>query len=287
MSDMNVRSDSVDVEQIMKQIRARVREKRGVDYTDAEIQQLATVKLERFLDPRGVRSDLVEQYRRNRVVSPAPPNYAFEETTLFDTHRGLLRALRSLLKPLLKLFFNPDKITSALHIQAAVNTQAETRLRRLEEREPLSYELLHNLTVEVTRLGIEVQNLRMRLESVSSRLDFDERRARSLETVVQYRPNAGVKPAGDAAPSGVAPAAPAAPENGARPTEGGATSEAGDRRRRRRRRRRRPGQTMAEGQGGGGWTVDRADEAGGTADSDGDQEGGDLEPSGTADSDDQ
>ena len=59
----------------------------------------------------------------------------------------------------------------------------------------ISYELLHNLTVEVTRLGIEVHNLRMRLESVSSRLDFDERRGRSLETVVQYRPAALQRPA--------------------------------------------------------------------------------------------
>ena len=58
MADFNVRSDSVDVEQIMRQIRARIREKRGVDYTEAELQQLANVKLEKFLDPRGVRSDL-------------------------------------------------------------------------------------------------------------------------------------------------------------------------------------------------------------------------------------
>ena len=57
MADVNVRSDSVDVEQIMRQIRARVREKRGADYTEAELQQLAKVKLEKFLDPRGVRCD--------------------------------------------------------------------------------------------------------------------------------------------------------------------------------------------------------------------------------------
>jgi hypothetical protein len=93
--------------------------------------------------------------------------------------------------------------------------------------------------------------------------------------------------AGDAAPSGATPPAQAPPEDGARPTEDrNATGEGGDRRRRRRRRRRRPGQTMAEGQSGG-WTPDRAEEAGGPADSDGDQEGGDQEPSGTADSDDQ
>ena len=45
MTDINIRSDSVDVEQIMRQIRARIREKRGVDYTEEEIRQLAAVKL--------------------------------------------------------------------------------------------------------------------------------------------------------------------------------------------------------------------------------------------------
>jgi len=253
MSEMNVRSDAVDVEQIMRQIRARIREKRGVDYTEAEIQQLAKVKLEKFLDPRGVRSDLVDQFRTRRTVSPAPPNYEFGEDTLFETHRGLLHGLRKLFRPLLKLFFNPDKITTALHIQAQVNTQGEQRLRRVEEREPLHYELIHNLTVEVTRLGIEVHNLKMRLESLSSRLDFDERRARSLESVVQYRPQQPQRPpslppaqaAGQ--PSQQAPRPePAAPAGEGVQVQG----PGGERRRRRRRRRRRPGQNMAEGQQG-------------------------------------
>ena len=77
MSDFSVRSDNVDVEQIMRQIRARIREKRGVDYTEEEIRELANVKLEKFLDPRGVRSDLLEQFRRTRAAMPAPPNFAF------------------------------------------------------------------------------------------------------------------------------------------------------------------------------------------------------------------
>ena len=265
MADFQVRSDSVDVEQIMRQIRARIREKRGADYTEAELEQLANVKLERFLDPRGVRSDLVDQFRRRRIVAEAPPNYEFEETTLFETHRGLLRSLRGLLKPILKLFFNPDKITSALHIQSEVNTQGERRLRHLEEREPLYYELIHNLVLEVTRLGIEVQNLKMRVESLSSRLDFDERRARALEGVVQYKPapqhqpqqrSAPPRPA--AAPVQSGQAAQQAPQSGAPPAQGSSSGGApdgreagtsGERRRRRRRRRRRPGQTLAQSQG--------------------------------------
>ena len=47
----------------MRQIRARIREKRGADYTEAECSSSRRVKLEQFLDPSGVRSDLVEQFR--------------------------------------------------------------------------------------------------------------------------------------------------------------------------------------------------------------------------------
>jgi hypothetical protein len=242
MSDINVRSESVDVEQIMRQIRARIRDKRGADYTEAELQQLASVKLEKFLDPKGLRSDLVQHFRQKVEASPAPPNYEFEADTLFETHRGLLRLFRNLFRPLLKLFFNPDRLTTALHLQSQINTQAEQRLRRVEQREMLAYELLHNMTLEVTRLGIEVHNLRMRVESLSSRVDFDERRAKALEGVVQYRP---------------APSRPAQPADAAGPAEGtpngepgeGEAAGAGDRRRRRRRRRRRPGGTMADAQG--------------------------------------
>jgi hypothetical protein len=259
MAEFNVRSDSVDVEQIMKQIRARIREKRGVDYTEAELQQLATVKLEKFLDPRGLRSDLVEQFRRHRVVSEAPPNYAFEDTTLYETHRAPLGWIRGVLKPILKLFFNPDKITSALHIQAQVNAEYHRRFRQREEMDPLYYEVIHNLVLEITRLGIDVHNLRMRVESLSSRLDFDERRARSLEGVVEYKRSRGT-PGSPATPAPLSPGTPGMPgtpgggppETSATPGTPGTAGTAGtpptdgERRRRRRRRRRRPGQTLAE-----------------------------------------
>src|SRR5262245_27245235 len=187
MADFTVRSDSVDVEQIMRQIRSRIREKRGADYTEAELQQLASVKLEKFLDPRGVRSDLVNQFKRHRVVSPEPPKYEFEDTTLYETHRGALRFVRRLLHPILKLFINPNPLIHALHVQKNVNDEFHKRFRQREEMDPLYYEVVHNLVVEITRLGIEVHIRKMRVESLSSRMDFDERRGRSLEGVVQYK----------------------------------------------------------------------------------------------------
>jgi hypothetical protein len=190
MSDFSVRSDNVDVEQIMRQIRARIREKRGVDYTEEEIRELANVKLEKFIDPKGVRSNLLEEYRRVSTPEPPAPNYAFGEDTLYETHRGPIKWIRSLLRPFLKLLFNPNPLIHALHIQSQLNQKAAERNARREQLDALHYEVIHNLVVELTRTGVEVKSLKMRLESMASRLDFDERRARALEGVVQYRPGA-------------------------------------------------------------------------------------------------
>src|SRR6476620_8625309 len=190
MADFSVRSENVDVEQIMRQIRARIREKRGVDYTEEEIRELANVKLEKFIDPKGVRSGLLEEYRRVSKPEPPAPNFAFGEDTLYETHRGPIRWLRSLFRPFLKLLFNPNPLIQALHIQAGLNQRNAERNARREQLDSLHYEVIHNLVVELTRTGVEVKSLKMRLESMASRLDFDERRARALEGVVQYRPGA-------------------------------------------------------------------------------------------------
>ena len=195
MPDFNIRSDSVNVEQIMEQIRARIREKRGVDYTEQQIHDLAAVKLERFLDPSGVRSDLLDQFRKVQPEYEPPelPNFAFEESTLFESHRAPIRWMRKLLGPLLKLLFNPNPLIQALNIQSRLNTMsAEREAKREASRramDQLYYELIHNLVVETTRMGIDVKNLKMRLESVSSRLEFNERRARALESAVVYKPS--------------------------------------------------------------------------------------------------
>ena len=215
MADFNLRSDSVNVEQIMEQIRTRIREKRGVDYTEQQIHELAAVKLEKFLDPKGVRSDLLDQFRKAQPAYEPPelPNFAFEESTLFESHRAPIRWMRKLLAPLLKLLFNPNPLIQALNIQSRLNAMnADREARREAARrglDQLYYELIHNLVLEATRTGIEVKNLKMRLESVSSRLEFNERRARALEGAVAYKSTVEEAPAPPPRRAGAGSAIPA------------------------------------------------------------------------------
>ncbi len=216
MADFKMRSDSVNVEDVMRQIRARIREKRGVDYTEQEIRELAAAKLETFLDPTKVRSELLEQYRQLQR-DQANPDTQLDDETLFGSSRTWLRTVRRLLRPILKLFLNPAPLARAARVDTVKHAE-------------LFFELLHNLVVETTRLGIEVKNLKMRVESLSSRLDFDERRARALEGAVQYRPAAESQ----------APGPPRREEEEAPEAETAGTAARA--RRRRRRRGRRGGQ---------------------------------------------
>ena len=248
MAEFNIQSDSVDVTRIMEQIRQRIQEKRGRDYTEQQIRELATVKLERFLDPQQVRSDLVEHYRQLEPLEPlepipheSPPTpelFDFDEHTIYASSRGtmgkLIRLIRTLLNPMFKLFFNPTPVVFALTRQAEINAwtlqllQRQTdlaervgkRFAAREELDALNYEVLNNLVVEMTRLSVDMKNHRSLVESVAGRLDFDERRARALESVVQSR----------------SPQPPQS-EDGERMSSTGS----GRTRRRRRRPRRRPG----------------------------------------------
>lgn len=268
MSEFTIRSESVDVEQIMKQIRARILEKRGADYTEEQIRELASVRLEKFLEPRNLRSDLLEQFRRSRPQVQRtrldPPlieaPFAFDDQTLFTSHRAPLRLLRRLFRPLLKLLFNPNTLNQILHTQAQFNLDLMKReaRRRIEDHDQrqqfetsrnewnaLYYEVLHNIVIETTRGGIEIQNLRMRVESLSSRLDFSERRVRALEGVVQYRPEVIQAPIRREHDDEPAAAAPVGSLEGFVPTGQPAAGQPdqgdGSRKRRRRRRGRRNG----------------------------------------------
>jgi hypothetical protein len=245
----------------MRDIRARIAQQHGIDLTEQQVQDLAARRLESILDVRTVNPALVQQIRDSassgRVVSvpsqaDAPP-YQFEESTLYASNNGLIRTIRRLLNPILKLFFNPNPLIQALNTQARLNVEATRREAERDQRQAewnaLHYEILQRLVTEVARVSLEAQSLGLRVESLGAKVDFNERRVRGIEgSMHEPESRPAVAPAPQAARAqevrAQEPREARAPEE--KPAQSGstetaATGEAPRRRRRRRRGRRGPG----------------------------------------------
>ena len=231
MAEFDTRTDTVDVTRIMARIRRDIRGQRGDD-DERRARELAAATLDRCLEPLRASSDVVE---RNRRLTPparfdrdgeggslAPEPFEFDEETVYVSSRGtmgkLLYLIRKLLNPILRLFFNPDPIILAMMRQAEINSRLLDLLDRVnaefertgrkfaarEEIDALNYEVTSNLVTEMTRLAVDMKNHKLLVESVAGRLDFDERRARALESVGQARstPPAGAPSGKGRSPSG-------------------------------------------------------------------------------------
>ena len=245
------RESAVDVEQIMRDIRARIAQRHGIELNNQQIQELAARRLEAILEPRHAKPQLLEQLRRAAGAAPEIPGsapietYEFEDTTLYDTPRGLVRFFRKLLNPVLKLLFNPAPLVHALNTQVRINKELAARERERERRQSewnaLQYELMQRVVLETSRISIEMQAMSARVESLGAKVDFNDRRVRSLENAPAPAPSRQPQRPQE-------PALPAAAPADTSPSEAAASGDSGDgtRRRRRRRRGRRSGGPFGE-----------------------------------------
>jgi hypothetical protein len=165
-----IAAPGVDVEEVMRQVRRRIQEKKQGVLTDAEVREIAEHRLERVLEAHDLKSGLLAEL----LGDPARWNFSFEPDAIYRSSRGgALERLRALLRPVQKLFWNPTPMISALSRQSDLN---------------LTYvHLLHNLVLEVTRLNLEVQELKNRTLQLQGRLEAQARREKTLESMVVLR----------------------------------------------------------------------------------------------------
>jgi hypothetical protein len=162
---------SVDAEKVMREVREGLAEKkrRGL-LTDAEVREIAEHPLHPVLEPHDLKSSLLGEV----LEVPSRWNFAFDPETVYRSSRGgsgrALEAVRRWLRPVQKLFWNPTPMIAALSRQAELNTAYA--------------HLLHNLTLEVTRLSLEVQDLKHRALQMQARAEFQARRNKTLEEIV-------------------------------------------------------------------------------------------------------
>jgi hypothetical protein len=164
------------VDEIMRLVRKRIEEKRQTLYSDDEIRAIAEHRLDAVLDAHDFNSDFIADFRSE----PVRWNYQFGPDTLYRSSRGFVgRALetaRRFLRPLQKLVWNPNPMIAALSRQADLNAYY--------------VHLLHNMAVELTKLNLEVQDLKNRVLQLQGRLELQVRREKTLEEMVVYRDDA-------------------------------------------------------------------------------------------------
>ncbi len=163
MSTFSAKGSDIDVEAIMANIRKKIEEKRKGLYTEEEVREIAEMRLDAILDSNEFNSDFVAAFR----ARDEQWNYTFTPETIYASSRAVLRSLRGLLNPILKLFFNPNPMISALSRQSDLNRYYVL--------------MLHNMTTEMTRLNLELTNLKARLRTIGVRVDFQTKREKTFE----------------------------------------------------------------------------------------------------------
>ncbi len=173
MSTFSTKGTDIDVEAIMANIRRKIEEKRKGLYTEEEVREIAEMKLDAVLEASEFNSDFVAAFR----ARDEKWNYRFNPETIYASSHagggGFIRAARRFLNPVLKLFFNPNPIISALSRQADLNRYYVL--------------LLHNMAQELTRANLELTNLKARLRTLGIRVDFQGKREKTMEQVVLER----------------------------------------------------------------------------------------------------
>lgn len=169
-----IKAEGVDVRQVMAEVRRRIEERKAQGLlSDAEIREISERRLHPILDPHDFKSSLLPEL----LGQSERWNYSFDAETVYRSSRGtvgqFLERIRGVLRPLQKLFWNPNPMISALSRQADLNTYY--------------VHLLHNLSAEMTRLNLQVQNLTQRVLQLQGQLEFQARREKTLETLLLER----------------------------------------------------------------------------------------------------
>lgn len=169
-----VEAGAMDVARLLAEVYRRIeeRQKSGI-YTEDELRYIAERPLEPVLQARDVSAALLDELR----ARDAQWNFSFDPETVYRSSRGVVGRLlwlsRRVLRPVQKLFWNPTPMISALSRQSDLNR--------------FTSHLLHNLVLELTRLNLEVQELRNRNLQLAGRVELLARRGRTLEQMVGER----------------------------------------------------------------------------------------------------
>lgn len=199
MAIFEIDDPNIDVEALEARVKAAIEEKRGVRFSDEELEELRRAELE----PRLRREDLPRGWlaempaARSKLPEVALPSSAAvsyrPEEELYATGSGgakgaVLGLLRRLARPFYRATLNLDSVLARM--ASRVDTQAgwagqhlsdmTAQLDRWRDRD---LHLFHNLVAEITALRLQQTHMQDRINELIRRLDALKERERALESL--------------------------------------------------------------------------------------------------------
>jgi len=196
----------IDVAALEERVRAAIEAKRGVRFTDAELEKLRSAKLEPRLRredlPRGWLAGMPAARSKLPEVPPAPSaevNYRPADDLYVTGASGakgaVLGLLRRLFRPLYRATLNLDWVLNRMtgemgELAGRVNDQGgwagkqfsdmTAQLDRWRDRD---LHLYHNLVNEITALRLQQTHMQDRINELIRQLEALKERERALESL--------------------------------------------------------------------------------------------------------
>jgi len=210
MGIFEIDDPSIDVEALEERVRAAIEAKRGVRFTDEELEELRNAELEPRLRrqdlPRGWLDGMPEaRSKLPRIKPPPAAALAFKSDPELYTsgHSGirgvLLRLVRRLARPFYRSTLNLDwaffKLSGDIQeltgqINENINQQGgwagkqfSDMTGQLDRWRDRDLHLYHNLVREITAMQLQQTHMQDRINELIRELDTLKQRERALESL--------------------------------------------------------------------------------------------------------
>jgi hypothetical protein len=188
----------IDIKRLEEEIRKEIDEKRKRLFSDEELDELQKLELNIIANPDRIRPFFHKELEFERPDLKLPehfesPDYNIDlNTFLYSSRGGLLSKLRNWMKPFFRLHGNIDaliyKQAQFNREQVEFNSYLLERIGKLLEK-PFHYirvlhTLVNYLVTELTKLNLQHQLLKSKVDALAYDLDQLRKRERLLEKMV-------------------------------------------------------------------------------------------------------
>jgi len=174
-------NETIDVDQLMERIQARIKEKKEAGLLrESEIHEIEMMELQPMPDFLEVPNIYEPHLFQDNFPADVLADPVIDESGFI---KSILKKIRTILFPLIRFMTRPlvlELQTSLIGLQRQTPTVVQSR-----EYIKLLHNTLNNVIFEMTKLKIEQETLKTKLKVLEDKIEFVENRERAIEKAIQ------------------------------------------------------------------------------------------------------